>query len=173
MTYADNVAPALPGGNPTSTEDRLAVVCLSAMESLGEGSSAKASAVGALLAVKRRSGKSYGQIAAETGLTNVYVSQLLRRQAQLKPGTAPALRAALPELSDEMVGEMMRPPMRSYDPNLIQEPAVYRLHEAVMHFGESIKEIINEDFGDGMQSGSDVGWDGPAKIWMGSVGGLQ
>ena len=28
--------------------------------------------------------------------------------------------------------------------------AFYRLNEAVMHFGESIKEIINEDFGDGM-----------------------
>jgi cyanate lyase len=26
----------------------------------------------------------------------------------------------------------------------------HRLNEAVMHFGESIKEIINEDFGDGM-----------------------
>lgn len=25
-----------------------------------------------------------------------------------------------------------------------------RLNEALMHFGESIKEIINEDFGDGM-----------------------
>jgi cyanate lyase len=24
------------------------------------------------------------------------------------------------------------------------------LNEAVMHFGESIKEIINEEFGDGM-----------------------
>ena len=27
---------------------------------------------------------------------------------------------------------------------------VCRLNEAVMHFGESIKEIINEEFGDGM-----------------------
>lgn len=26
----------------------------------------------------------------------------------------------------------------------------YRLNEAVMHFGESIKDIINEEFGDGM-----------------------
>lgn len=25
-----------------------------------------------------------------------------------------------------------------------------RLNEAVLHFGESIKEIINEEFGDGM-----------------------
>uniref|UniRef100_A0A1D1XV19 Cyanate hydratase n=1 Tax=Anthurium amnicola TaxID=1678845 RepID=A0A1D1XV19_9ARAE len=125
------------------------------MESLGEGGSTKASAVGALMAAKRRSGKSYGQIAVETGLTNVYVAQLLRRQAQLKPGSAPALRAALPELTDQMVEEMMRPPMRSYDPNLIQEPAVYRLNEAVMHFGESIKEIINEEFGDGIMSAID------------------
>ncbi|CAN6864912.1 unnamed protein product [Brassica oleracea] len=37
---------------------------------------------------------------------------------------------------------MMSPLWRSYDPNLIEEPTVYRLNEAVMHFGESIKEII-------------------------------
>ncbi|KAG2307356.1 hypothetical protein Bca52824_027104 [Brassica carinata] len=43
---------------------------------------------------------------------------------------------------------MMSSPWRSYDPNLIQEPTIYRLNEAVMHFGENIKEIINEDFGD-------------------------
>ncbi|GLT76880.1 hypothetical protein SLA2020_485140 [Shorea laevis] len=108
-----------------------------------------------LHAAKASSGKSYSEIAAETGLTNVYVAQLLRCQAQLKPDTSPKLRAALPELSEELVLEMMKPPMRSYHPNLIQEPAVYRLNEAVMHFGESIKEIINEDFGDGIMSAID------------------
>ncbi|KAF2283985.1 hypothetical protein GH714_017767 [Hevea brasiliensis] len=30
-----------------------------------------------------------------------------------------------------------------------------RLNEAVMHFGESIKEIINEEFGDGIMSAID------------------
>ncbi|KAK4270711.1 hypothetical protein QN277_019486 [Acacia crassicarpa] len=108
-----------------------------------------------LQAVKSRSGKSYNQIAEETGLTNVYVAQLLRRQAQLKPETAPKLRAALPDLPDDLVHEMMKPPKRSFDPHLIQEPTVYRLNEAVMHFGESIKEIINEEFGDGIMSAID------------------
>ncbi|KAH9681869.1 Cyanate hydratase [Citrus sinensis] len=117
--------------------------------------SRKSSVTNLLQAVKRESGKSFNQIAEETGLTNVYVAQLLRRQAQLKPETAPKLRAALPELPDELIHEMMRPPMRSYDPNLIQEPTVYRLNEAVMHFGESIKEIINEEFGDGITSAID------------------
>lgn len=88
--------------------------------------SSKSSLTNRLQAAKRRSGKSYSQIAEETGLTNVYVAQLLRRQAQLKADTVPQLQAALPELSDELLHEMMRPPMRSYDPNLIQEPCVYR-----------------------------------------------
>lgn len=145
--------------------------------------STKQSVTNRLLAVKTVSGKTYSQLAAETGLTNVYVAQLLRRQAQLKPDTVPKLREALPSLTDDLIDAMKSPPWRSYDPNLIQEPTVYRfffffsilnlpfanllilvffffsisgfkivfrLNEAVMHFGESIKEIINEDFGDGM-----------------------
>ncbi|TKY53743.1 Cyanate hydratase [Spatholobus suberectus] len=110
----------------------------------------KGNIVASLQAVKHRNGKSYNQLAEETGLTNVYVAQLLRRQAQLKPDTAPKLRAALPDLPEYLVNDMMRPPLRSYDPNLIQDPTVYRLNEAVMHFGESIKDIINEEFGDGI-----------------------
>ncbi|KAK9160564.1 hypothetical protein Syun_006905 [Stephania yunnanensis] len=117
-----------------------------------EGRHGKATVTTQLLAFKKKSGKSFDEIAEETGLTNVYVAQLLRRQAQLKPETAPKLRAALPDLPDHLLEEMMAPPMRSHDPHLIQEPAIYRLNEAVMHFGESIKEIINEKFGDGITS---------------------
>lgn len=86
----------------------------------------KANIVAELQAVKLNSGKTYNQIAEETGLTNVFVAQLLKRQAQLKPETAPKLKAALPGLPEEVVQEMMLPPLRSYDPNLIQEPTVYR-----------------------------------------------
>ncbi|KAK9140350.1 hypothetical protein Scep_010031 [Stephania cephalantha] len=120
-----------------------------------EGRHGKATVTTQLLAFKKKSGKSFDEIAEETGLTNVYVAQLLRRQAQLKPETAPKLRAALPDLPDHLLEEMMAPPMRSHDPHLIQEPAIYRLNEAVMHFGESIKEIINEKFGDGIMSAID------------------
>ncbi|KAE8717664.1 Cyanate hydratase [Hibiscus syriacus] len=117
-----------------------------------EGSQSKAIISSRLQIIKQKSGKSYNQIAEETGLTNVYVAQLLKRQAQLKPETADKLRAALQE---ELLHEIMKPPLRSYDPNLIQEPTVYRLNEAVMHFGESIEEIINEEFGDGIMSAID------------------
>ncbi|XP_078173702.1 cyanase [Carex rostrata] len=132
----------------------------------------KVSVVRRLAEAKELSGKSYTEIAAETGLTNVYVAQLLRRQAQLKPDTAPKLRKAIPALSDELVELMMAPPFRSFHPDIIQEPAIYRLNEAVLHFGESIKEIINEEFGDGIMSGIDFfcsvdkvkGVDGNARV---------
>ncbi|XWS13891.1 hypothetical protein CRYUN_Cryun36dG0077600 [Craigia yunnanensis] len=120
-----------------------------------EDSKTKANITSRLQTIKQKSGKTHNQIAEETGLTNVYVAQLLKRQAQLKPETAPKLRAALPNLPEELLHEMMKPPLRSYDPNLIQEPTVYRLNEAIMHFGESIKEIINEEFGDGIMSAID------------------
>lgn len=31
--------------------------------------------------------------------------------------------------------------------HVLQEPHVYRMHEAVMHYGEAIKAIINEECG--------------------------
>ncbi|KAL5231222.1 hypothetical protein ABZP36_029998 [Zizania latifolia] len=127
---------------------------MSHMEGEGDGG-ATAAVVRRLMVAKVESGKSFSDIAAETGLTNVYVAQLLRRQAQLKPDTAPALRAAMPGLTDELVALMMQPPFRSYHPDIVHEPAIYRLNEAVMHFGESIKEIINEEFGDGIMSAID------------------
>uniref|UniRef100_A0A0A9EHC2 Cyanate hydratase n=1 Tax=Arundo donax TaxID=35708 RepID=A0A0A9EHC2_ARUDO len=120
-----------------------------------EDGGARATVVRRLMAAKEESGKSFSDVAAETGFTNVYVAQLLRRQAQLKPDTAPALKAALPALTGELVDLMMQPPFRSYHPDIVHEPALYRLNEAVMHFGESIKEIINEEFGDGIMSAID------------------
>ncbi|CAD6205314.1 unnamed protein product [Miscanthus lutarioriparius] len=120
-----------------------------------EASGERAEVVRSLMEAKEESGKTFSEIAAETGLTNVYVAQLLRRQAHLKADTVPALRAALPTLTDDLVQLMMQPPFRSYNPDIVHEPAIYRLNEAVMHFGESIKEIINEEFGDGIMSAID------------------
>ncbi|RCV42567.1 hypothetical protein SETIT_9G226000v2 [Setaria italica] len=91
-----------------------------------EESGVRAAVVRRLMAAKAESGKSFSDVAAETGLTNVYVAQLLRRQAQLKPDTAPKLRAALPALTDDLVDLMMQPPFRSYHPDIVHEPAIYR-----------------------------------------------
>eukprot|EP00249_Psilotum_nudum_P032577 c48293_g1_i1 orf=44-538(+) len=113
----------------------------------------KAALVARLLEVKSRSNKTFSEIAVETGLTNAYVAQLFHRQAQLKPASKERLQASVPELSDELIEAMMVPPRRSFHPDIIQDPTIYRMYEAVMHYGESIKAIIDEECGDGIMSG--------------------
>lgn len=115
----------------------------------------KGTLVARLIAAKEASGKTFSQIAAEVGLTNVYCTQLFYNQQQLQPNTAAALKAAVPDLEEEDFEAMMRAPMRSFEPNQMQEPSIYRLYEAIMHNGEAIKSLINEEFGDGIMSAID------------------
>lgn len=108
-----------------------------------------------LLAAKAASGKTNTELGVALDLSNVYVGQLFRRQAQLKPGTVSKLKSLVPGLTDKLLAEMQKPPLRSYDPDIIQEPNTYRLIEVGYHYGEAILDIIQEDFGDGIMSAID------------------
>ncbi|KAI8467914.1 MAG: cyanate lyase C-terminal domain-containing protein [Monoraphidium minutum] len=112
----------------------------------------KAGRVQQLLAAKEKSGKSFSQIAKEVGLTNVYTAQLFHGQQQLQPNTVAALRKAVPSLGDDDVAAMQRAPQRSFHPDVLQEPSLYRVYEALCHGGDSIKALINEHWGDGIMS---------------------
>ena len=114
-----------------------------------------------------------------------------------------ALRKAVPGLTDGHISLMQRCPMRSWDPELIKEPHIYRLYEvshrtgapaacgfwlityrrekvavesaaepsglqAVMHYGEAIKAIMNEEAGDGIESAIDCFLD--VKVIEGKAG---
>jgi cyanate lyase len=109
----------------------------------------------ALQSYKAASGMTYDEIARVLDLCNAYTAQLFRGQAQLKPATRARLAELMPQLGDELLNEMGRAPMRTYDPQIAQEPLIYRLIEAVMHYGESIKDLINEQLGDGIMSAID------------------
>eukprot|EP00854_Cymbomonas_tetramitiformis_P000610 gene610-1037_t len=108
-----------------------------------------------LLAAKEASGKTYDEIATELGVTNVYCANLFYNQAQLKKGTAPKLKKIVPALSDGHLDAMQLAPFRTWPDNLLQEPNVYRTYEAIMHNGEAIKALINEQAGDGIMSAID------------------
>lgn len=112
--------------------------------------------VGQLLAAKEASGKTFTQISKEIGLTNAFTAQLFHNQAQLKSGREEVLRKACPALTDELVAAMKRAPMRGFDSSILKEPHIYRMTEAVTHYGESIKAIMNEELGDGIMSAIDM-----------------
>ncbi|KMP11148.1 hypothetical protein UR09_04165 [Candidatus Nitromaritima sp. SCGC AAA799-A02] len=111
--------------------------------------------VAKLLAAKEASGKTYDELADATGLCNGYVAQLFQLQAQLKKETEAKLVALVPGLTGELLEEMRKCPMRSYDPSIIQEPNIYRMTEVCLHYGQGIKAIMNEQFGDGIMSAID------------------
>ena len=115
----------------------------------------KKTIVAQLLAAKVASGKTYTQLGEALNLSNVYVGQLFRRQAHLKPGTVSELKSLVPGLTDELLAEMQKPPFRSFDKDVVQEPNTYRLVEVCLHYGETILDIIQEEFGDGIMSAID------------------
>ena len=122
----------------------------------GGGGVGLADRVERVLAVKAASGKSYDDLAESMGVTNAYAAQLLLGQAKLTPSTAERLRAALPGLNEQDLQAMQTDfPMRSFDDDILKEPNVYRTYEAISHYGQAIKTIINEQCGDGIMSAID------------------
>ena len=108
-----------------------------------------------LLAAKEASGKTYDELADALGYCNVYVAQLFHNQVQLKPQAELKLVKLVPGLTEDLLKEMRKCPMRSYDPTIIQEPNIYRMTEVCLHYGNAIKAVMNEIFGDGIMSAID------------------
>lgn len=116
----------------------------------------KADRVQRVLAAKEDAGLSFDELAMQLGMTNTYTAQLLLGQAKLAPATAEKLKVALPSVSSEDVQDMVESfPMRSFDDEILKEPNVYRTYEAITHYGEAMKAIINEQCGDGIMSAID------------------
>ena len=115
----------------------------------------KKDVVAQLLAMKDACGKTYDELAHEVGVCNVYVAQLFRRQAQLKKTTEEKLVKLVPALTEELLREMRKAPIRSYNPAILQEPHVYRMTEVCAHYGEAMLDVIHEQFGDGIMSAID------------------
>ena len=95
--------------------------------------SEKATLVRELLQAKESSGKSFTQIAKETGLTNAYVAQLFHRQAPLPGPMAETLQRSVPSLTDDHIHAMKKIPLRSYDPSILQDPTIYRYVKILYH----------------------------------------
>jgi len=112
-----------------------------------------------LFKAKEASGKTFTEIAKECNTTNVLCAQIFHGQARLSDAVEPKLRKSVPQLDDEVIQEIKKAPNRNFDPNLIQEPIVYRLYEVIMHYGEAIKALMNEECGDGIMSGINFNMD--------------
>ena len=56
------------------------------------------------------------------------------------------------DLDAEVAESLQLQPSRGIEPAKLSDPTIYRFHEALAVYGPALKELIHEEFGDGIMS---------------------
>ena len=111
---------------------------------------------GKILTAKRAKGLTWEAITAEIGGgSTVYLTAALMGQMKLRPEQAERA-AALFGLDADEERLLQEIPYRGSLPAVVPtDPLIYRFYELVMVYGTTWKELIQEEFGDGVMSATD------------------
>ena len=114
-----------------------------------------------IVAYKTLNGKTWTEIAEAVGQSKEWTTAALMGQISLTKEQAEAAGAAIGvNFSDEEIGQLMKVPYRGSLPSAVPtDPLIYRLYEIVMVYGTTFKELIEEEFGDGIMSAIDFDMD--------------
>ncbi|MGO9572424.1 MAG: cyanase [Desulfomonilaceae bacterium] len=108
-----------------------------------------------IVAAKKTKGLTWEQIAKEVGGHKVWVTSALLGQNSMAPDQAEKAVKLL-DLPTEIADVLEEFPMKgSLDKAVPVDPLIYRFHEITQVYGTTIKEIIQEMFGDGIMSAID------------------
>ena len=108
----------------------------------------------AIIRAKRQEKKmTYQALAQAVGRNPVYLAAALNGQQRLGPEEAGKLAKAL-DLAPDVAGAVSAFPVRTDFP-ITTDPFKYRLMEIVGVYGDSMRELANEMFGDGIMSAID------------------
>ena len=98
-----------------------------------------------------KKGLSWTQIADYIGKHRVWTVAALLGEHPLSASDASTV-ATLLDLGDEAIPILKMLPYRGSDKPIRDDPTIYRFHEALTVYGSAIKELIHEEFGDGIMS---------------------
>jgi len=118
----------------------------------------KEEVVEALVLAKKDKGLSWEGIAAELGLGTVWVTSACLGMNSM-PENAAEKVVALLDLPAEAIPALMEYPTKTWEKSVPQDPLIYRLYEIVGVYGDTLKEVIQEKFGDGIMSAIDFSMD--------------
>ncbi len=117
--------------------------------------SAKTALGDKILHIKREKSLSWAAIAAHIGQAPVWTCAACLGQMSMTPGQA-AKTAALLGLSTEEASTLAAIPYRGSLPTAVPtDPLIYRFYELISVYGTTWKELIQEEFGDGIMSAID------------------
>ncbi|NMQ19002.1 cyanase [Candidatus Competibacter phosphatis] len=107
-----------------------------------------------IITAKTQSGLSWEAIAAQVGLAPAFVTSACLGMNSLKAEPADKLCQVL-GLPAEVSTALQAFPHKSWDKTIPTDPVIYRLYEVVGVYGDTIKALIHEKFGDGIMSAID------------------
>ena len=107
-----------------------------------------------IITAKTQSGLRWETIAAQVGLAPVFITSACLGMNSLKAEPADKLCQVL-DLPAEVSTALQAFPHKSWDKTIPTDPVIYRLYEVVGVYGDTIKALIHEKFGDGIMSAID------------------
>ena len=112
-----------------------------------------------IIATKVAKGLKWADVAREVGLSKEWVTAACLGQMTLDAGQA-AVIARLFDLSEAEARWLQVVPYKGSLPTSVPtDPLIYRFHELVSVYGTTYKELIHEEFGDGIMSAIDFRMD--------------
>jgi cyanate lyase len=111
-----------------------------------------------IIASKKSKGLTWEAIAGELNMGTTWVTSACLGMNSTSEDVAKRLCEIL-DLSDEVAVALQEFPHKAWDKTIPQDPVVYRFYEIIGVYGDTIKEIIGEKFGDGIMSAIDFSMD--------------
>jgi cyanate lyase len=106
-----------------------------------------------------RQGKTWADLAAASGRSPVWTTSALLGQQAMPSEEARRVGQAL-DLDEEVVAALQRSPSKGALGDVVPtDPLLYRFYEIVQVYGTTLKELIHEEFGDGIMSAIDFEMD--------------
>ncbi len=108
-----------------------------------------------IVAAKKQKKWTWDEVAEKLGYSKVWVCAACLGQMSMTPETAEKT-GLLFDLSPEEIALLQEPPYRGSLPTAVPtDPLIYRFYELISVYGTTWKELIHEEFGDGIMSAID------------------
>ena len=111
-----------------------------------------------IVSAKKAKGLTWEAIANKVGKGTTWVTSACFGMNSTTEEVAKNICEVL-ELNDDVCAALQEFPYKSWDKTIPTDPVVYRFYEILGVYGNTIKEIIGEKFGDGIMSAIDFSMD--------------
>jgi len=112
-----------------------------------------------IVSAKVRKGIKWADVATQVGQSKAWTTAACLGQMQMTKAQADVVGGIF-DLNDEAIAWLQIVPYKGSLPTAVPtDPLIYRWYEIVSVYGTTIKELIHEEFGDGIMSAIDFSMD--------------